>query len=109
MSRKRPIVGVIGNTAMLNETYPVHAGGVMNTSAIADVAGAMPLLVPADPRFVSVDELLETCDGFLLTGGRPNVHPEEYGEAATEAVDLARGAQRLDLGQRARERLAGQA
>jgi len=85
MSRKRPIVGVIGNTAMLNETYPVHAGGVMNTSAIADVAGAMPLLVPADPRFVSVDELLETCDGFLLTGGRPNVHPEEYGEAATEA------------------------
>jgi putative glutamine amidotransferase len=85
MSCKRPIVGVIGNTAMLNETYPVHAGGVMNTSAIADVAGAMPLLVPADPRFVSVDELLETCDGFLLTGGRPNVHPEEYGEAATEA------------------------
>ena len=33
----------------------------------------------------AVAELLEACHGFLLTGGRPNVHPEEYGEAATEA------------------------
>ena len=30
-------------------------------------------------------ELLDTCDGFVLTGGRPNVHPEEYGEDWTEA------------------------
>lgn len=85
MSHKRPVVGVIGNSAMLNETYAVHAGGVMNMAAVADVAGAMPLLVPPDPRYVSVGELLETCDGFLLTGGRPNVHPEEYGEAPTPA------------------------
>jgi len=85
MPRKRPVVGVIGNTAMLSETYAVHAGGVMNSSAVAEVTGAMPLLIPADPRYVSVEELLETCDGFLLTGGRPNVHPEEYGEAPTDA------------------------
>lgn len=85
MPSKRPVVGVIGNTAMLNETYPVHAGGAMNSSAIADVSGAMPLLIPADPRYVSVEELLETCDGFLLTGGRPNVHPAEYGEEPTPA------------------------
>lgn len=85
MSGKRPVVGVIGNSAMLHETYAVHAGGVMNSSAIAEVAGAMPLLIPADPRFVSVEELLDTFDGFLLTGGRPNVHPAEYGEEPTEA------------------------
>tara|TARA_R110002124_G_scaffold95963_4_gene240257 strand:+ start:530 stop:1294 length:765 start_codon:yes stop_codon:yes gene_type:complete len=85
MSHKRPVVGVIGNSAMLSETYAVHAGGVMNMAAVADVAGAMPLLVPPDPRYVSVEDLLETCDGFLLTGGRPNVHPEEYGEAPTPA------------------------
>lgn len=85
MSRKRPVVGVIGNSAVLNESYHVHAGGVMNSSAVAEVAGAMPLLIPADPRFVSVAELLEACDGFLLTGGRPNVHPEEYGEDETPA------------------------
>ncbi|WP_417599231.1 gamma-glutamyl-gamma-aminobutyrate hydrolase family protein [Pararhodobacter oceanensis] len=92
MPRKRPVVGVIGNTAMLNDTYAVHAGGVMNSAAIAEVTGALPLLIPADPRFVSVEDLLETCDGFLLTGGRPNVHPEEYGEEPTAAHgDFDRG------------------
>jgi len=85
MPHPRPIVGVIGNSAMLNDTYAVHAGGVMNMAAVAEVVGAMPLLIPPDPRFVSVAELLETFDGFLLTGGRPNVHPEEYGEAPTPA------------------------
>lgn len=85
MSRKRPVVGIIGNAALLNETYQVHAGGTMNSAAIADVAGATPLLIPADPRYVSVEDLLEVCDGFLLTGGRPNVHAEEYGEEHTEA------------------------
>lgn len=85
MPRARPVVGVIGNTAVLNETYQVHASGVMNSLAIADVAGCIPLTIPADPRFVSVAELLEVCDGFLLTGGRPNVHPEEYGEPETPA------------------------
>ncbi len=28
---------------------------------------------------------MASCDGFLFTGGRPNVHPEEYGEEETEA------------------------
>lgn len=81
----RPIVGIIGNMNLLNDEYPVHAGGTMNSAAVAQVAGCMPLLIPTDPRFVTVEELLNACDGFLLTGGRPNVHPEEYGEAATEA------------------------
>ncbi|MEZ5778404.1 MAG: gamma-glutamyl-gamma-aminobutyrate hydrolase family protein [Paracoccaceae bacterium] len=82
---KRPVVGIIGNMNLINDDYPVHAGGTMNSTAIAQVSGCMPLLIPADPRLVGVDELIEVCDGFLLTGGRPNVHPEEYGEAATEA------------------------
>lgn len=81
----RPIVGIIGNSYLLNDEYPAHAGGTMNSEAVSQVAGAIPFVVPADPRFVSVDELMETCAGFLLTGGRPNVHPEEYGEPETEA------------------------
>lgn len=81
----RPVVGIIGNMNLLDGEYPVHAGGTMNSAAIAQVAGCVPLLIPTDPRFVSVGELLDVCDGFLLTGGRPNVHPEEYGEPATEA------------------------
>lgn len=81
----RPVVGIIGNHHLINDQYPAHAAGATNSQAVAEVVGALPLLVPADPRYVSVAELMEVCDGFLLTGGRPNVHPEEYGEAATEA------------------------
>ncbi len=81
----RPVVGIIGNHYLLNDDYPAHAGGMMNSLAVSDVAGCLPLVVPADPRLMSVEELLQVCDGFLLTGGRPNVHPEEYGEAWTEA------------------------
>ena len=96
----RPIVGIIGNSHLINDQYPAHAGGTMNSQAIAEVSQAMPLLVPADPRFLSVAELLDTCDGFLFTGGRPNVHPEEYGEAVTDAhgeFDRARDAITLPL------------
>ncbi|GAB5436514.1 gamma-glutamyl-gamma-aminobutyrate hydrolase family protein [Falsiruegeria mediterranea] len=96
----RPVVGIIGNSYLMNDQYPTHAGGTMNSDAVANVAGCMPLLIPADPRFLSVDELLDTCDGFLLTGGRPNVHPEEYGEPETEAhgaFDRARDAIVLPL------------
>ncbi|WP_270729137.1 gamma-glutamyl-gamma-aminobutyrate hydrolase family protein [Shimia sp. Alg240-R146] len=96
----RPVVGIIGNQYLINDQYPAHAGGEMNSEAISGVSRCMPLLIPADPRFVSIDELMQTCDGFLLTGGRPNVHPEEYGEAATEAhgaFDRARDAIVLPL------------
>lgn len=96
----RPVVGVICNHYLLHDQYPVHAGGTMNSEALAAVSGCMPLMIPTDPEYVSVNELLETCDGFLFTGGRPNVHPEEYGEEATEAhgaFDRARDAIALPL------------
>lgn len=96
----RPLVGIIGNFSVIDNSYPAYTGGTMNVEAVADVTDCLPLLVPADPRFLSVEELLETCDGFLLTGGRPNVHPEEYGEpetAAHGAFDRARDAITLPL------------
>jgi putative glutamine amidotransferase len=96
----RPVVGIISNSHLINDEYPAHAGGTMNSEAVSMVSGAIPLLIPADPRLMSIEELLDTCDGFLLTGGRPNVHPEEYGEAATEAhgaFDRARDAITLPL------------
>ncbi|WP_417270291.1 gamma-glutamyl-gamma-aminobutyrate hydrolase family protein [Celeribacter sp.] len=96
----RPVVGIIGNTDLLNGTYPAFTGGQMNAEAISDVSGCLPLLIPAHPRFVSTEELMTVCDGFLFTGGRPNVHPEEYGEPETEAhgaFDRCRDAVTLPL------------
>lgn len=81
----RPVVGIIGNAGAFNETYHVQAAGTMNVEAIAKVSDCVPLIVPGDPHYLSTEELMEACDGFLFTGGRPNVHPEEYGEEATEA------------------------
>ena len=97
---RRPIIGIIGNTFVINDRFPAHIGGVMNSQAVREVSGGLPLIIPADPRYVSVPELLDVCDGFLLTGGRPNVHPEEYGEPETPAhgaFDRARDAITLPL------------
>ena len=82
---KRPVVGVVGNQYMINDQYPVHAAGRMTTWAVSHVSDCSPLIVPTDPEITSVQELIEICDGFVFTGGRPNVHPEEYGEVATQA------------------------
>ena len=81
----RPVVGIIGNSHLIGEDYPVQAAGMTNIEAISTVSNALPLIVPSDPRFVDIDVLMARCDGFLFTGGRPNVHPSFYGEEATEA------------------------
>ncbi len=96
----RPVIGIIGNSHLINETYPAQSSGTMNCAAVAEVAGALPLVIPSDPRYVAVAELLEVCDGFLLTGARPNVHPAEYGEDETPAhgtFDRGRDAVALPL------------
>jgi putative glutamine amidotransferase len=94
----RPVVGIIGNMHLINDQYPAHAGGAMVSQAVAEVTGAIPLIVPADPGLVSVEELMETCDGFLFPGGRANVHPEEYGQLETAAHgSFDRGRDRITL------------
>lgn len=81
----RPVIGIISNFYELNDQYPVYSAGTMNTEAIARVSGCIPLIVPAIPDYASVEDLMVHFDGFVLTGGRPNVHPEEYGHEETEA------------------------
>lgn len=96
----RPVVGIIGNAHVIDDRYPLHGVGRMNLDAISQVSRAIPYMIPADPALASVEELMRVCDGFLLTGGRPNVHPEHYGEAPTEAhgaFDPARDAITLPL------------
>ena len=81
----KPVVGIVTNYQLINDQYPAQACGNMNIQAIGEVAGAQPLLIPSMPDYVDLDRMMELCDGFLLTGGRPNVHPDEYGHEATEA------------------------
>jgi len=81
----RPVVGIIGNTHLINDEYPVQAVGQSNIEAVAQVAGALPLMIPGLPEAVEIEDVLSTVDGVLLTGGRPNVHPTFYGHEPTEA------------------------
>ena len=81
----RARVGIISNHYLINDQYPAHANGTMNVDAVHHVSDCMALTFPADPAVSRLEELLGTFDGFLFTGGRPNVHPEEYGESETEA------------------------
>ncbi len=80
----RPVIGIIGNAHMVNSEYAVQAVGVSNIQAVAELTGALPLLVPALPAASTIPDLFEACHGFVLTGGRPNVHPSHYGHEPTD-------------------------
>ncbi len=81
----KPVVGIITNQFMVDDQYPVQLTDNAYIEAIAEVAGAAPVIIPSLPDCVDIDEIMGFCDGFLLTGGRPNVHPEEYGHEPTDA------------------------
>ncbi len=96
----RPVIGIIANNHLLNEDFPVFVDGAMNARAVAEASGGLPLIIPADPAAVTIPELMDSCDGFLFTGGRPNIHPAEYGEEPTPAhgeFDRARDGVSLPL------------
>jgi putative glutamine amidotransferase len=81
----KPVVGIVANTKLIDNQYPAQTCGTMNVEAIARVVGAVPIIIPATPACIDFDVIKNICDGFLLTGGRPNVHPDEYGHEVTEA------------------------
>lgn len=81
----RPVVGIISNLHVIGDDYLVQGTGVINLTAIANVTDALPLMIPADPRVIDIDDVMAACDGFMFTGARPNVHPSHYGEEETEA------------------------
>lgn len=80
----KPVIGIIGNAHIINENHRVQAVGLSCVEAVADLTGAVPLMVPAVPRIGTIGDLIAACDGFVLTGGRPNVHPSHYGHEPTE-------------------------
>lgn len=61
------------------ERYRWHAAPEPYLRAAVEVAGVLPLLVPAFGPAVDVPDLLGRVDGVLLTGSKTNVHPTRYG------------------------------
>jgi len=74
----RPVVGVIGNAHRVENRFNIHGVGERNLRAVAEVAGALPLMFASTPEVTDVAALLQAVDGVLLTGARANVHPARF-------------------------------
>ncbi|MEA2981953.1 MAG: putative glutamine amidotransferase [Alphaproteobacteria bacterium] len=99
-SMKRPVIGVIGNTRLIEDRFTAQLVGETNLRAVADVAGALPLMFAGTPDITDLDALLDAVDGVLLTGGRANVHPSRFGaepHPRHEPYDIKRDALALAL------------
>lgn len=97
---RKPVVGVIANTYRIENRFDIQSVGERNLRAVADVAGALPLVFPGLPEVTDIAALLEVVDGILLTGARANVHPTHFGvepHAAHEPYDVNRDAVALPL------------
>ncbi len=96
----KPVVGVIGNSGVVNDRHNVQLVGQRNMRAVAEVAGALPLMFAGTPDITDVEALLEAVDGILLTGARANVHPTCFGiepDPRHEPYDQERDAVALHL------------
>jgi putative glutamine amidotransferase len=75
---RRPVVGVIGNAHRIENRFATQMVGERNLLAVAQVAGALPLMFAASPAITDIGALLDTVDGVILTGARANVHPARF-------------------------------
>lgn len=99
-STKKPVVGIIGNSGVINDRHNVQLVGQRNMRAVAEVAGALPLMFAGTPDITDIEALLGAVDGILLTGARANVHPTRFGfepHPAHEPYDQDRDAMALGL------------
>ena len=97
---KRPVVGVIGNTHLVENRFTAQLAGEIILRAVAEAAGALPMVFAGCPDLTDIDALLDAVDGILLTGARANVHPSRFGtepHARHEPYDMRRDALALAL------------
>jgi putative glutamine amidotransferase len=96
----KPVVGVIGNAHFVENRFAAQLVGERNLRAVAEVAGALPIMFAGAPEITDIGALLEVVDGILLTGARANVHPTRYRtdpHAGYEPYDERRDALALAL------------
>jgi putative glutamine amidotransferase len=100
MAQKKPVVGVIGSAHLAEGRFATQRVGERNMRAVANAAGALPLMFAATPEITEVGTLLDAVDGILLTGARANVHPSYFGldeDTRYEPYDRERDAVALPL------------
>ncbi|MAH83459.1 MAG: gamma-glutamyl-gamma-aminobutyrate hydrolase [Rhodospirillaceae bacterium TMED8] len=95
---EKPVIGVLANVRTVNDESEAQYVTEMNVRSAGQLTGATPLMIPGMPAVVDIPSLLEVCDGFIVPGGRANVHPDEYGVKPTEAHgEFNRGRDKIAL------------
>jgi putative glutamine amidotransferase len=100
VTSKKPVVGVIGSAHLVDGKFTAQRVGERNLRAVAETAGALPLIFAGSPELTDIETLLDTVDGILLTGARANVHPSRFGHdphPSSEPYDEPRDALALAL------------
>lgn len=72
-----PLVGLPTDRKQIGP-HPFLAVGEKYVRAVVDGAGALPILLPALQPSLSLEALLESVDGLLLTGSVSNIEPRHY-------------------------------
>jgi putative glutamine amidotransferase len=78
--KRKPVVLIPADVKQIGE-HPFHTVGQKYIMAVAEAAGALPLLVPAISNQLEIEELLVIADGVMLTGSPSNVHPSHFGQS----------------------------
>ncbi len=87
MRAAKPFIGIPADRRLLGKHW-FHAVGEKYIAAVAEAAGAVPVLVPALGPQLDPKELLERFDGLLLTGSASNVEPHRYSGPASDPGTL---------------------
>ncbi|CAB3805484.1 Gamma-glutamyl-gamma-aminobutyrate hydrolase PuuD [Paraburkholderia caffeinitolerans] len=95
----KPVVAIVADRF---ERQKHAAHGVLEgyVHALARVANVFPIVVPAHAEGVDAETLINSIDGFLLTGSPSNIAAERYGAPPLPAsvhVDFARDDVALSL------------
>ena len=77
---------VIGITVDIGDDRKVSTPGAYITAV--EKAGGLPLIIPYYENNDNIKELVELCDGFILSGGA-DIEPSRYGEETDAACGKA--------------------
>lgn len=80
---RKPLIGIPADRRLLGNHW-FHCIGEKYIRAVAEAAGATPVLVPSLGGEHDLDWIVERCDGVLLTGSPSNVEPHRYAGPPSE-------------------------
>lgn len=78
---RKPIIGLVPLVDYKRKSYWMLPGYM---KAVED-AGGIPVMMPLTSDITAIEQLSETMDGFILTGGQ-DVAPDLYGVDASSAI-----------------------